>query len=578
MFSRRRSGAPHPDLDLPTERLAPGPSDAGEAPPPETGQRSTHLAQLRWWVLAIAAVVVALSVVRAFAPMTAYPGDIWRQSDTATIARNFAANGMNIFFPQINWGGAGPGYVETEFPLMPWLTAATYLALGEHIVLGRLVSLAFMLIAAGAFWGLARRVLPGAAARWALAAFFLSPAFMRWGTAFMPEATVLAFYLLALLGFCRWLQEDRPVLLAGAAAATSTAALVKPTSLHVGLVVALWVVFAARDRLRRPSLYVAGLAALVAPALWLRHAASLHATYGNTFGVISGGDSKWGSVSLWLSPGFYLGNLRTETIFVYGFVGLPLAVLGVVWLWRNRSRSGPGTTPTATQPLGLSPLPLLGAGAVALTLYYFAAGRYTSTDLGIQYHVYSLPYAAIAIGAGTAAALARVRARWNRRVVVAAGAALAVLLGAQAVNVLTQSLRDRAGVFGTCAIELDAVSTPTDLALISTTSATTEDGVTNNYQEPIVFFLADRRGWSLPADRHTPEEVARLRDAGARFLVVGDPQLVPPGGPLATWLSDTSRQLRTIEQNGCAVWDLARHPTPVPDTEPGDAGDEAGGS
>ncbi|MFR9802650.1 ArnT family glycosyltransferase [Pseudonocardia sp. RS010] len=491
--------------------------------------------------------MAVLSVVRAFAPMTSYPGDIWRQSDTATIARNFATNGMNIFFPQINWGGAGPGYVETEFQLMPWLTAATYLVFGEHIVLGRLVSLAFMLVAAAALWGVARRLLPANAARWALAAFFLSPAFMRWGTAFMPEATVLAFYLLALLGFCRWLQEDRPVFLVWAAAATSTAALVKPTSLHLGLVIALWVVFAARDRLRRPSLYLAGLAALVVPALWLRHAASLYATYGNTFGVISGGDSKWGSLSLWLSSAFYLGNLRTETLFIYGFVGLPFAVLGVVWLRRQRG------TALARR---LSPLPLLAAGAIALTLYYFAAGRYTSTDLGIQYHVYSLPYAALATGTGIAAALSWARARLARAVGVGAGVTVAVLLGAQAVNVFAQSLHDRAGVFGTCAIELDAVSTPADLALVSTTSRTVEDGVTNNYQEPVVFFLADRKGWSLPADRHNPEEVARLRDAGAHFLVIGDPQLVPPNGPLAAWLADNSQQVRSIERNGCAVWDL----------------------
>ncbi|GAA2871157.1 hypothetical protein GCM10010472_30670 [Pseudonocardia halophobica] len=502
--------------------------------------------------MAIGAVVVALSVMRALAPMTAYPGDIWRQSDTATIARNFAANGMNIFFPQINWGGAGPGYVETEFPLMPWLTAVTYLVVGEHVALGRLISLAFMLVAAAAFWGLVRRLLPATAARWALAAFFLSPAFMRWGTAFMPEATVLAFYLLALLGFCRWLQEDRPALLGWAAAATSAAALVKPTSLHVGLVVGLWVVFAARERLRRPSLYVAGVAALVAPALWLRHAAGLYATYGNTFGVISGGDSKWGSLSLWLSPGFYLGNLRTETIFIYGLVGLPFAVLGAVWLWRRRSGA------PSSSFLALS---LLGAGAVALAVYYFAAGRYTSTDLGIQYHVYSLPYAAIATGSGIAAALSQARIAVTRTRVIAVGVAVAVLLGAQAVNVLAQSLRDRAGVFGACAIALDAVSTPTDLALVSTTSSTVEDGVTNNYQEPVVFFLADRTGWSLPADRHTPEEVARLRDAGARFLVVGEPQLVPLGGPLAAWLADNARLERSIARDGCAVWDLAAPPS-----------------
>jgi 4-amino-4-deoxy-L-arabinose transferase-like glycosyltransferase len=502
-------------------------------------------------VALIGAGVTFLAAVRAISPMTAYPGDIWRQSDTATIARNFARNGMNIFFPQINWGGSGPGYVETEFPLMPWLTAVTYLPRGEHVALGRLISLAFMLIAAAALWDLARRLLSVSAAQWTLAAFFLSPAFMRWGTAFMPEATVLAFYVLALLGFCRWLQEDRLRFLVWTGAAISMAALVKPTSLHIGLVIGLWVAFAARSRLRRPSLYITGLAALVAPALWLRHAAQLHETYGNTFGVISGGDSKWGSLALWLSPEFYLGNFRTEAIFIYGVVGIPFAVFGVVWLWRHRTRD---------QPVVLSPLPLLGAGAVALVIYYFAAGRYTSTELGLHYHVYSLPYVALATGVGVSAAL-----RWSRRWlspprVTIAAAVVVVLLGAQAMNVLAQSIRDRAGVFSNCSTALDKVAKQSDLIVVSTKSATIEDGVTNNYQEPVVFFLSDRKGWSLAADQHTPEQVASLRDAGARFLVEGYPELVPTGGPLATWLADNTEQVSSADDDGCDIWELTAPP------------------
>jgi hypothetical protein len=530
---------------------------AGGAPPPS---RRSALPPLSWWVGAIGLVVVALSVVRAFAPMT-YPGDIWRQSDTATIARNFAANGMDIFFPQIDWGGSGPGYVETEFQLLPWLTALTYQVFGEHVVLGRLISLAFVLVAAAAFWGLARRLLPATAARWALAAFFLSPAFMRWGTAFMPEATVLAFYLLALLGFCRWLHEDRLRFLVWASAAMSAAALVKPTSLHIGLVLGLWVLLSARDRLRRPSLYVAGLAALVAPALWLRHAAWLHETYGNTFGVISGGDSKWGNLALWLSPDFYLGNLRAETIFIYGVVGVPLAALGVAWLWRRRAdRHTAGHVGSS--------LALLGAAAIALAVYYFAAGRYTSTDLGIHYHVYALPYAALATGAGIALALTRARNRLSRRATAAAAVGLAALLGVQSTNVFLDSLPDHSGVYGTCATELDAVSAPGDLVAVSTTSRSVQDGVTNNYQEPIVFFLADRKGWALAADDHTPDAVGALRTAGARFLVVGDPQLVPAGGPLATWLAANTTRVRTSERDGCGIWDLSAPSSTGPVTSP----------
>jgi Dolichyl-phosphate-mannose-protein mannosyltransferase len=480
--------------------------------------------------LAVVGVVTAFSVVRAALPMT-YGGDLWRQTDTATIARNYALEGMRLFYPQINWGGAGPGYVETELPIQPWLTAALYLVFGERVVLGRLVSLAFMLLATAAFWGLARRLLAPAAARWAVIAFAVSPAFMRWGSAFMPEATALAFYLLALLAFCRWLQEDRGVFLAGAAAATSMAALAKPTALHIGLVMAVWLALAAPSRLRRSSLYAAGLAALVAPAIWLWHAAGLYTQYGNTFGVLSGGDSKWGSVALWLSPGFWFGNAKTEVIFIYGVFGVPLAVLGAVWVWRHRRTS--------------EAFPFLVAGLVALAVYYLATGRYSGADLGIQYHVYSLPYAAASVGIG----LAAIRLRPVAAVVVV------IALFGQSLNVFVQSASDRFGGLGTCAETLD-VSVPGDLVVVGTTSPARDGDVDNNYHEPVIFFLAERKGWSLPADQYDPATLAAYRDQGAKFFVNPEPALLPPGAALTTWLATEATQVQTVAEHGCDVWAL----------------------
>ena len=42
----------------------------------------------------------------------------WREITNADIARNFAERSMNIFYPQVNWGGAHDPYVGMEFPLM----------------------------------------------------------------------------------------------------------------------------------------------------------------------------------------------------------------------------------------------------------------------------------------------------------------------------------------------------------------------------------------------------------------------------------------------------------------------------
>ena len=65
-----------------------------------------------------------------FAPEALVLG--WRQADMLSVTRNFARHGYRLFWPQIDWGGAGPGYVEMEFPLLPWLGALLQRLVGPY--------------------------------------------------------------------------------------------------------------------------------------------------------------------------------------------------------------------------------------------------------------------------------------------------------------------------------------------------------------------------------------------------------------------------------------------------------------
>ncbi|MFC4950128.1 glycosyltransferase family 39 protein [Pseudonocardia sp. GCM10023141] len=492
--------------------------------------------RLGWFALVVVGIVVVLSVVRAFVPMP-YLGDMWRPADTATIAHNFFVGGMRLFDPQINWGGAGPGYVEAELQLLPWLSATVYFVFGEHAWVGRLVSLAFTIIGLTAFWALARRVLPGPTARWALIAYVVSPMVMTYGNAFMPDVTVLAFYLLTLLFFHKWLTDDRGVWLVAAASAASMAALAKPTSLHVFLILLIWLLISARDRLRRPSLYIAGVAALIAPALWLWHAHELYVQYGNTFGVISGGDSKFGNLAIWTSSLFYTGNISIEATLVYGLVGVPLALVGAWLAWRGR---GPV---------------ILAAGFPALIVFYFAVARYSS-ELGPQYHIFSLPFAAILVGIGVQGISSWLRGRVPALVRGGLAVATVALLFAQSLIIFVQSFQDNSGVYGVCSAELAQVSAPSDLVVISTTSNAIDRGTANNFQEPTIFYLADRKGWSLAADQHQPSYLESYAKQGAKYFVVYAPLLVPAGSELADWLDTNAKQVRSAADDGCAIWAL----------------------
>src|SRR4051812_7387696 len=105
----------------------------------------------------------------------------WRSADTAAIARNFYERSMNPLRPMVDWGGRA-GYVETEFPLVPYLTAILYKLFGFHDWLGRLVVIVFSLGLIAAVYELAR-LLTGRIASARASAFLvaISPAAVFFG-------------------------------------------------------------------------------------------------------------------------------------------------------------------------------------------------------------------------------------------------------------------------------------------------------------------------------------------------------------------------------------------------------------
>ena len=58
------------------------------------------------WLIILLGVLMRVPLLAT--PIT-WQADIWRQTDTAAIARHFLTDGFNLFYPQIYWGGAGLG-------------------------------------------------------------------------------------------------------------------------------------------------------------------------------------------------------------------------------------------------------------------------------------------------------------------------------------------------------------------------------------------------------------------------------------------------------------------------------------
>ncbi len=120
-----------------------------------------------------------------------------RMNETAAIARNFYENSMNILYPQIDWGGDGPGYVEEGFQLYAFLVAFLYKVFGVSDVAGRGLSLLFYALSAVMLFLLARRLFNQRAALFSLFFFGVAPLGIYYGRSFQPDSLMLLCSLAA---------------------------------------------------------------------------------------------------------------------------------------------------------------------------------------------------------------------------------------------------------------------------------------------------------------------------------------------------------------------------------------------
>src|SRR5438270_7803992 len=197
----------------------------------------------------------------------------WRQSDVAAIARNFKENGFHFAYPQIDWAGDTPGYVGTEFPILPFVAAICYKFVGVHEWIGRLQAVIFFAASLPFFFLLVREIFGDRAAIWATFFYSFAPLNVFAGRSFMPDVPSLSLALIGLYFFLRWIDNEKPTLYLAAAITTSLAPLIKLP----GVVIAAPILFLAWQKwrwnfLRQASLWLFAAIVILPSFIWYWHA------------------------------------------------------------------------------------------------------------------------------------------------------------------------------------------------------------------------------------------------------------------------------------------------------------------
>ena len=433
----------------------------------------------------------------------------WRPTELASIALNYYRHGFHFLYPQVQWGGNGPGFVEMECPLLPYGIALLYSVFGVHDFVAIALPMAFGLGLVVIVYLLAKYLF-GTAEGFVAALFvIISPTWLELSTGIWPDPPTIFCGSVGIYLLTRWVDDDKWKRFFLAAFWISAAILFKLTSLFLGVPVLFlfWVKF--KNRLfQSPRVWLFALLTLAVPLLWYFHSYRLFLEYHNTFGIIGGGYLKFGTHSILASPSFYaLTFLRLMMYHV-----TPLGFLCMVFALVRFS--------------GEPKQYLFHAWGISVLIYLAIAAK--GVLMGhYQYILPVVPPAAAIAGLGTVKlfrtiqSIGRTRALLSHKVLAPL---LMVLFIGNAVSSNTL-YKTRDTVFSRLSIEKmrtgKAVRNLTASGSLIVVVDADMDDVTPEHSmtPPDVFYFGDRQGWYQSMAWITIDKIEKLRRQGARYLV-----------------------------------------------------------
>ena len=450
----------------------------------------------------------------------------WRQITNADIARNFSERSLNIFYPQVSWGGPSDAYVGMEFPLLQWLGAFAFRLSDDPEPILRLIAITFSLTTIVGLYGLGTRLFGRPAGRAAAFLIAVSPSAVFFGRTFISDTPMLCFSVLAVWGFAAYVETASRRALTWGTIAAALACLVKIPAVIIFAPIAMLAFVARRWSAVReyPLLAAIGLA-IGATAAWYWHADVLfHRTglgqaiwhpsgaYSADIAIAAGPMktvSHWATAHQLRDPEFY----REMATRIWGLhltpPGCVLALIGLVGFWRQPK--------PAFAPLRRGRRLVVDAWLATVVLFILVSAE------GNRYHEFHqlplLPPAALYFGlaAGPLFDWGWIRARTTR---VAAATAAMIALAALGLHYFHRSgvvpMLFRPGALNYRIINagraIEGATGPDQLVM-------TVEYAQYGANSPLLLYRAHRKGWSFDLHSVTPHVLQRLRvHEGARYF------------------------------------------------------------
>ena len=478
----------------------------------------------------------------------------WRESDIASIARNYYRHNMDFFHPQIDWGGKGPGYTEMEFPIYPYLIASSYKIFGLHEMAGRIISLLFSLAAMLVFFRFSKFLFNDRTALVVSALFAINPLLNIVSDAIQPESVMFFFYVSAAYAFLRWIDDQSQKYYILALMCTALALLVKISAAHIGILFVLLIITKKNWRfLFNPKVLLFGVFSIVPSIIWYGYAHHFYVQYGNSLGLSN--EYAWVGWDFFTDPYFIKGIIKLELHNVWTIAG-PLIIILAIF-----------STKIIKNPAAKFSFYWLAATAV----FYIIASRTTADSWAYYYHIFSVPAASILIGSSIMAIydkyfpVLKFKADTlpNFSFLVINSALLLLLAIFVVFQVYLSSkyiIQNKRMAFQTSKYYASA-RTLSDLipkgSIILASGFVCEDnkGYPTAYNSSYFFYWLDRKGFNICIEAQSIENVNSFHKKGAAFFIAEKSALKKKSG--------FEKELKTrfdaiYEDNGILVFHIAQ--------------------
>ncbi|HXM19440.1 MAG TPA: glycosyltransferase family 39 protein [Candidatus Tumulicola sp.] len=484
----------------------------------------------RVWLFGLLAIVLLGLCLRLYsihAPILDHPG--WRQGDGAAIARNFALLQNNIFYPQTDYNGPPPHYVELELQLAPFAAAQLYRVFGIHETFIRLIVVAFSVATIVLLFFFAGELRSPRAGLIAALLYAIAPGAVYYGRTLTPDSLMIFFSTGTLFFWWRWCKTRRLPDFFWATGFGALAWLAKPPALLV--LVPLLAMSLARLRWRAFadwSLYAFAALTLTPFFLYFAHVHAIAEwhwftgiTQKHVLPTLWAELSSLGAFISGLQGTFALLRMLAET--VLGPLLLTLALIGALLQPRDdgaRARAW-----------------LFGSWGAVLCLYAFVVVNVERVD---YYLLPWLPLAALVAALGVDAVWERLEPQ-RLRAVACAALAVATFVAVYVNMLEIHPYYTWSRPVYRAAAELKATLLPDTLIVMG-------------HKDPSVLYLIGRKGWEEDPLDWTVFDMQSAIAKGARYFVAIEVNRFHANKQLYRYMQ---RFARVRVQSNWEVFDLA---------------------